>query len=275
MAEVQSLARGLQILDFVWQASRSVSGSEMATHLSIDKSTASRLIQTLISSGYLAPEPGSRRVVPGHRLYQIGWAMGNRVALREKSRPFLLRLAAETGECAHMAVFCEGSALVIDDVETQSSLRVVGGTGRMIPLHCTAVGKALLAFSDIPPPAELKAMMPRTITSPEQLQQHLADIRVTGYAIDDQEHEPGVRCMAAPIYSNSGFAIAVIGISGPTIRVTDERLESLANDLIQVARDLSVDLGYVSPAGVFPANGSVAGFEKPAGQTRRIAQVAK
>ncbi len=248
MKGVQSLARGLHILDLIANHGRSLSVTELAHALQIDKSSASRLVRTLADHGYLQIEPGTRRYTLGRRLYHIGWQMLNLMPIRHKARPYLCRLVQETGECAHTAVFAEGKALVIDDVETETTLRVVSGTGRMIPLHCTAVGKGLLAFAEVPFPQELKVFTPHTITSVEQLEAHLVETRARGYALDDEEFDEGIRCIAAPVYNYMGIAIAVIGISGPKMRLLDHRLEQGAALVMRAAYALSLELGYVGEA---------------------------
>ncbi len=244
MNGIQSLARGLQIVEIVWQSGRSVGITELADKLGVDKSSASRLVKTLAAAGYLQQERGSRRFVIGTRLYQIGWELVSRMPLREKARKYLYRLVNETEECAHTAVYSEGKALMIDDVEAAHSLRVVGGTGRMLPLHCTAVGKTLLAFGGLPLPTVLERKMPNTLTDPAALAEHLTQVREQGYAYDDEEHQPGVRCIAAPVCNLTGIAVAAIGISGPTVRVTAERVGTLAAHVMRAARDLSAELGY-------------------------------
>lgn len=246
MDGIQSLARGLHILDLIANSGRSFSVTELAHALQIDKSSASRLVRTLAHYGYLQIEPGTRRYTLGRRLYHIGWQMLNLMPIRHKARSYLQRLVQETGECAHTAVFAEGKALVIDDVETETTLRVVSGTGRMIPLHCTAVGKALLAFAEVPFPQDLQAFTPRTITSREHLEAHLLETFQRGYALDDEEFDDGIRCIAAPVYNAMGMALAVIGISGPKVRLPDDKLEQLANVVMRAARELSAELGYAS-----------------------------
>ena len=246
MSGIQSLARGLVILDWVATAGRSVSITEVAQLLQIDKSSASRLVKTLVQHEYLQPERGSRRFVLGKRMYQISWQLLNRMPVREKAKPYLYQLAQATGECSHTAVYSEGKALMIDDVEAEASLRVVGGIGRRIPLHCTAVGKSLLAFSHLPLPAVLEQKTPRTITQSSALKAHLDEICAAGYALDDEEHEPGVRCLAAPVYDGMGNVIASIGISGPTVRVTDDRIDNLAQQVKRAAAALSAELGYAA-----------------------------
>lgn len=246
--DIQSLARGLRIIDLIADNGRSLSVTELAQALEVDKSSASRLVRTLANQGYLQLEHGTRRYTLGRRLYHIGWQMLSLMPIRHKARTYLYRLVQETGECAHTAVFAEGKALVIDDVETETSLRVVSGTGRMIPLHCTAVGKALLAFAEVPFPKELEAFTSRTITSKEQLEAHLLETHQRGYALDDEEFDEGIRCIAAPVYNYLGIALAVIGISGPKVRLSDSRLEQVAEIVVNAAHELSLELGYVNEA---------------------------
>src|SRR5215813_9901216 len=104
MSEIQSLGRGLQILNIVMSAGRGIGVTELAVELGVDKSSASRLVKTLVSYGYLQPEPGTRRFVTGVRLMQIGWQMMNMMPIRQKAHPFLQWLVKVTGECAHTAV---------------------------------------------------------------------------------------------------------------------------------------------------------------------------
>jgi IclR family KDG regulon transcriptional repressor len=246
--EIQSLARGLIIMDLIANAEDGISITELAAFLDIDKSSVSRLVKTLVNHEYVQQKAGSRCYILGKRLYKMSWQLLNRMPVREKAKSYLYRLMQTTGECAHTAVYSEGKALMIDDVEAEASLRVAGRIGRLIPLHCTAVGKALLAFSDVPVPETLVADTARTITDLSCLAEHLAEIREQGYALDDQEHEEHVRCIAAPVYDYTGIAIAAIGISGPTVRVIDERIPILARQVVEAARQLSADLGYVDPA---------------------------
>ncbi|GAB4509994.1 MAG: IclR family transcriptional regulator [Anaerolineae bacterium] len=243
MNEIQSLARGLRILDLIAESNHGLTLSEIAQELDIDKSSASRLVKTLVNYGYVQPD--ARRYDFGKRFYTISWRLQNRMPIRLKAKPYLHRLVNETKEAAHTAVYSEGQALVTDDVEAASgTLRVVTGTGRLIPLHCTAVGKGLLAFSDIPFPDDLYPCTSKTRTNRDALIMHLNDVRERGYALDDEEHEEGIRCIAAPVYNGMGVVIATIGISGPTVRITTERVSSLAACVMTAAAELSSELGY-------------------------------
>ncbi|QPC81366.1 IclR family transcriptional regulator [Phototrophicus methaneseepsis] len=244
MSEVQSLARGLKILNQFIDSDHSLGITELANELHIDKSTVSRLVKTFVNYGYLQPEVGSRRFVPGHRLEEFSWSLQNQTPLRAKAKRYLNWLVEQTDECAHTAVYSQGGTLVIDDVEGKGALRVVGNTGRVIPLHCTAVGKGLIAFGNYPLPTKLNPYTERTITRPHDLKQHLETIRQQGYALDDEEHEPGVRCIAAPVYNYAGIAIATIGISGPTVRITPIRVKAVADLVMRAASGLSQELGF-------------------------------
>jgi DNA-binding IclR family transcriptional regulator len=242
MSEIQSLARGLKILDQFVEAEGSLSITELSQQLHLDKSTVSRLVQTLVKHEYAQHDPGTRRYMVGKKITRMSWQLLNRIPIRDQAKPFLYNLMHATGECAHTAVYSEKQALVIDDVEAPASLRVVGGVGRLIPLHCTAVGKCLLAFTNVPLPSEIPARTHNTIIAFDRLLEHINEIRQIGYALDDEENDYGVRCIAAPIYDHTRQAIACIGISGPTVRMTDDRLNSLAAEVMSAARGLSAQL---------------------------------
>lgn len=248
MNEVKSLARGLQILELLREngahedVPQGVSITELAEALNVNKSSASRLVRTLGHYGYVQRDHKSRGYVIGPKLTQPR-PLSSRSALRDLARPFLYQLMTLTGECAHTAIYTHGQVLIIDDVESSASLRVSGGTGRVEDLHCTAVGKCLLAFMDIALPEHLPKHTVRTITNTTQLCGHLEEIRLQGYAFDDEENIEGVRCLATPVFDHTNKTIGCIGISGPTIRMTATRVQEFAALLIKTSRELSVALG--------------------------------
>lgn len=245
MREIQSLARGLHVLDLLVNTRRPHTVTEIAAFLDVDKSSASRLLGTLEQYGYIQQEPDSRAYTVGKRLVTISWQLTNRYALRETARPYLDHLAEVTGECAHIGVYSAGKALVTDDVQSETSLlRVVGSAGRLIHLHNTAVGKGLIAHGDFPLPDHLPEITPRTLTTLDALQADLETVRSVGYAYDDEENESGVRCIAAPVFDAAGVAVAALGISGPTVRVTDNKVAELGRMVREAAHRLSCELGY-------------------------------
>jgi len=245
MREIQSLARGLQIVDLLMQSQSPKSVTELADFLEVDKSTASRLVRTLENYGYVQQAKNSRAYVVGKRLHSIGWQLTNRYALREMALPVLKQLVRKTDECSHIGVYSSGKALVIEDVQSEtSSLRVIGGAGRLIHVHNTALGKALLAFGDFPIPDTLPRITANSITEPEQFQTELESIRQRGYAVDDEENEYGVRCIAAPVFDALGIAVASMGVSAPTARLQPGDVESFGQIVKEMAYHLSCELGY-------------------------------
>ena len=260
-SSVNSLGRGLRILDLlieveadVVRRSNGVSIQQAANELGVHKSSASRLMRTLVDHGYAVPKKGSPRgyrLGPAVQMHQ-GLTLDQR-RLSELAKPLLIELVAATGECAHAAVASGGSALVIDDVETGKPLRVVSETGRRVPLHCTSAGKCLLAFGHAAIPSQLPARTGRTITSPEILRLHLAEIVEQGYALDDEENDPGVRCLSAPVFNGSGEAIGCVGIDGPSVRITEANIETLAAHVVAAAARLSTAIGELDQPAVSAA----------------------
>lgn len=249
MSTVKALAKGLQILDQLLESHmrpeefRRIGVTEIAELLEVNKSSASRLLQTLSSYGYAKKDSEQRGYILGPKMHNAAQT-GSQVIFRDLARPFIYQLMKSSGESAHTAIVSQGKALIIDDIESAASLRVAGGIGRLEQLHCTAVGKCLLAFMDLTLPRDLPQQTPRTITSYNKLKFHLEEIRLQGYALDDEENLEGGRCLAAPIYDQSAVVIACIGISGPSVRMTLERLPHYIKLVMDCSRELSLSLGY-------------------------------
>lgn len=244
MDEIQSLARGLKILDLLSQDPEGITITGLAGTLGVDKGSASRLVATLTRYGYAAKDEITRRYHLGPQVVSLSRSVLARLPLREAAKPSLRQLMEATGECAHLAVLAQGKALYIDQVESPATLRVNAAIGTMNPLHCTALGKALLAFSGIDSPDTLEPYTARTITDAETLRQHLAEVRRQGYAVDDAEFDPDVRCIAVPVFDFRGKVAGSIGISGPTTRITLDRLPELAATVVQIGAALSERMAF-------------------------------
>jgi IclR family KDG regulon transcriptional repressor len=239
MSEIQSLARGLKILDLLSQSQDGISITELAETLGVDKGSASRLVSTLAHYGYAEKDEDTRRFHLGSQVVSLSRSVLTRLPLREAAKPYLRQLMEQTGECAHLAIPAQGKVMYIDQVESPATLRVNAQVGTMNPLHCTALGKVLLAFGDLDFPTRLDAFTPRTITDPETLRIHLDEIRRLGYAVDDEEFDLGVRCIAVPVFDFRGKVVGSMGISGPATRVTLEQLPELAATVIEIGKALS------------------------------------
>ncbi len=229
MRLLQSLTRGLKALDFLAENGKAVRLTDVAEALGVEKSNASHVLKTLVATGYAAQDDSRRyhatdrlrpQICDEHSLEEI-------IACKEKWRPVLQQLVNETGECAHMAVLVKSRVWYIDKIDSTLPLKVDHPIGSLSPLHCTALGKAFLAFGQAEQTEDLIAYTPETITSTERLNDEIALTRQRGYAVDDAEFAPGIRCVARPIMGNNGRMIAALGISGPSVRIDDARLAEL------------------------------------------------
>ncbi len=239
MRLLQSLTRGLKALDYLRASPEAARLTEVAAALGVDKSNAAHVLKTLVAAGYaeqderrryaVTPKAAPARPNP-HSLEAI-------VAVKEAWRPVLDHLVAMTGECAHLAALVGERVWYIDKVNSRLPLKVDHQIGSLAPLHCTALGKAFLAFGRTPLPAELVGYTPRTLTTQRALTEDLARTRSLGYATDDEEFTTGIRCVARPIYDDSGFMIAAVGLSGPSVRVTPARLAELGRIVLPLSAD--------------------------------------
>jgi len=244
MAEVQTLARGLRIIEILAAHNEGMSSTELASLLDVDKGSMSRLMTTLVNYGFADRDEQTRRYFLGAYVQELGKRAGQYASLRDVAQPHLESLASDTHENAHIAVYSMPYALTIADIPSTEALRVVSEVGRRIPLHCSAVGKCLLAFAEAPLPTQMKRYTANTITSLEMLNRQLREIRHDKFALDDEELTIGVRGLAVPIRNREGRVIATMGISGPTVRLTDEAIPDLVRMLKQYALAVSAELGF-------------------------------
>jgi len=224
--------------------------SDLARNLGIDKSSASRLLKTLESSGAVEQDPLSRGYMLGSMLVHLGQTVLRRLDLRTVAQPFLENLVRDTGECAHLATLANGHALYVSQATPPRGVNVDAPVGTLAPLHCTALGKVLLAFqaenviSSMVADMHMEKFTRRTVTYREDLIKQLRQVREAGVAFDDEEFSIGVRCMAAPVFRHAGVVVGAIGISGPSPRVTDDRIHEWEPIVRDRALELSTKLGW-------------------------------
>ncbi|MBN1267328.1 MAG: IclR family transcriptional regulator [Anaerolineales bacterium] len=239
MKEIQSLARGLKILTILSQSAEGCGITELAELLNIDKASASRLAATLANYGFVEKDDATRLYRLGPTLLTLSRSMIDQYSLIEQVRPFLRSMMEQTGECAHLAVSSLGSALYIAQEESPRTLRVNAEVGTMNPLHCTALGKILLAFDVAELPAELPAYTQHTITDRNTLLEHLKAVHDFGYALDMEEFDIDIRCIAVPVFNVRKQVVAAIGISGPASRLTDDVLTETIETIVAIGVELS------------------------------------
>ena len=244
MSEIQSLARGLQIIEKLAEAADGLSITDLAREFDVDKGSMSRLMQTLAKYGFAEKNPDNRKYIMGPQIVRHSRTLLQRTSLRDLAKPYLKQLVDLTGECAHLAILAQGQAFYIDQEESTNALRVTTSVGSLAPLYCTALGKIFLAFTNTPIPDTLTAHTMRTISDESMLKRHLEIVRAQGYAIDDEEWNLGVRCIAVPVFDHRDKCEAAIGISGPTTRLPLEKISQLSPIVIEIGKELSAKLSF-------------------------------
>jgi IclR family transcriptional regulator, KDG regulon repressor len=246
---VNSVRRAAAILDLLGREKR-LGLSQVAKSLRIPKSTAHSIIETLVREGLVARDGPTGTFSLGIRLLELGQAAQENFELRRVASPRLLSLNREVDETVHLTVLDGDVVLYVECFESSKRLRTYSVIGVRAPLHCTAVGKAILAFLDDDEQIRLVNRIPlerfteRTITDRATLLAHLRTVRTRGWSIDDVEHEEGVRCVGVPVFDNRACVCASISISGPTQRIRTNLLPSFARKARAAALDVSRSLGY-------------------------------
>jgi DNA-binding IclR family transcriptional regulator len=251
---VQTIERASSILDILGQSPQGISIRELSTKIKLPKGTTHRLLSSLSYFGYVRQDSKTRNYLLGLKLVELGQLLLGQLDLRKEAEPFLRDLAERTKETVHLVFLDRNEIVYIDKVETEqnsSGLKMASRVGLRNPAHSSAVGKVLLAHF---PEEELKNFIKEkglakrtenTIIDPTQLKDHLKSVRAQGYAIDDEENEKGIRCVAAPIYNEVGKTVAAISISGPAFRITKKVIqESLKKEVIETALKVSQRLGF-------------------------------
>jgi len=251
---VQSIERGCKILDALGKRKQSYSIQDLSSQLNLPKPTIHRILSTLRHFGFVAQDEVSKEYRLGFRLAELGYTVLDKIDLRKIAEPFLTKLANRAEETVHLVILDQGEIAYLDKVEKVSdprSLRMVSRIGMRNYTHSCAVGKVLLAPLSDDEKAEIVAQkgLPRmtknTIVNLGQLNKHLADVRAQDYAVDDEENEEGIRCVAAPVRNDQGSVIAAISISGPTVRMTEKRIHNeLKTRVMKTALEISKKLGY-------------------------------
>lgn len=245
----QSVDRALDLL--MWLQDGSPSLDECAARLDVHKSTALRLLQTMEARGFVTHDE-SHRYRLGRSVFALAAAALDQWDVRSVVRPHLERLGALTGQTVHLAVFDAGEAVYVDKVEARRGIRMYSRIGLTAPLHCTGVGKVLVAALPererevLAQSLEYTRYTERTIQTPAQYLAELEAVRVAGYARDWREHESFMNCIAAPIRDGSGAVVAAVSVSVATVTLTEDDVQAMLPALLRTASDASADLGWSS-----------------------------
>jgi len=247
---VQVLERAMALLDALGSANREVGPAELAGILHLHKSTIHRLLKVLEGYRFVRRNPQGKYDL-GLKLFELGNMSVSRFSLPRRAEPFLKEVVRETGETAQICVLNNIQMVSIANADAPWLLRAIGHRGQ---LHSSASGKAFLAF--LPRPAQdvllsrltLTRFTHNTITTLSALKSELARVRRRGFAVNNEEVEPGVRCIGAPIFDHNSRVIATLSIAGPVFRMTKDRVPDLARTVVNVANALSSELGHPDAA---------------------------
>jgi IclR family acetate operon transcriptional repressor len=250
---VQALSRALDLLECIAAAESGLSLGELGQATGLPPSTVHRLLKSLEQRHYVVHDEDRGRWFIGVQAFSVGGAFLRGRNYAALARPIMCRLMEEAGETVNLAAEDRGEAVFLAQVECRQMMRALSQPGIRVPLHCSGVGKALLAAF---PVREAEAVLAggravsltsKTITDPESLLRELAVSRKRGYAIDDEEHAVGLRCVAAAIHDEHGRPLAALSISGPTARIPNERIPVLGAMVVRAAREVTAAVGGRMP----------------------------
>lgn len=235
--KVQSVDRALDLLDMLARQPE-LTLSEIAKGIGQPISTTHRLLATLAPRGMIEADAGAERWSIGPGAWRLGTAFLRGADLTQRARPVLHALAQATGETANLALPADGAALLVAQAPGTSVVRAALPIGTRMAADVSALGKVLLAFD-----AQVNSAQAEATTA---MADEIARIRTRGFAVDDQGHTPGMRCIAAPVRDHSDTVVAAISISGPVQDISAAHLKTLGAAVTEAARRLSESLGAPS-----------------------------
>ena len=242
-----TVGKAIEALDMVAGFGRPVRFSELLASKRFPKATLFRLLQTLTSQNMLSYDPERQSYAPGMRLVRLAHSAWRQSSLAPVARPHIDALAGQIGETVHLAQLDNGQVLYVDKRNARQPVEMFSQAGKIGPAYCTGVGKAMLAFLDEDRLAEALARQSfhgfteHTLTTPKALKSDLKQIRERGFAFDDEEHEPGIICVAAPILTRAGSVLGALSVTSTTQRTTRAELEVLAPVVVQTADLIASD----------------------------------
>jgi DNA-binding IclR family transcriptional regulator len=246
---VQSLQRGLEILVAVAKAEQAVGITELSRQFGLAKGSISRLVTTLVQQSFLTRDPETAKYRISSKVWELGSGAVSRLDVRGIARPVMERLNAATHETVHLTILTESDEMVfLDKLDSTRGVRPNVELGVTLPPYCVSNGKAVLAFLpkarvDRVLRGKLRRFTKATITRKSELFAQLDTVRRLGYAVNRGEYRPDVAGVAAPIRDHTGLAVAALGVSIPSVRMTPELISDLARRVVASAREISSALG--------------------------------
>ena len=247
---VQALDRALDILEALAVEGRGMGVTQLSQRVGLHKSTVHRLLSTFAEWGYVEKNPQDNKYKLGLKVIDLGSIFLNNIELKTEALPYLNELKEKSRQPVHLARLEDGQVVYIEKVDVINSIRMYSQIGRRVPAHSTALGKAMMAHKSVDEVEDIilkrgmTAVTSNTITDKQTLMKELRVIKERGYALDDEENEKGIRCLAAPIMDYRCKVIAAVSTSGTLDVFTYERLDELKSSIMDTAHRISMRLGY-------------------------------
>ena len=251
--QVQSLSRALKLLNALSYHPQGLSLSEVAHHVGLPNSTAHRLLTTLQNERFVRFEADRSAWLIGVQAFRVGSAFVRSRDLVTIARPYMRRLMEQSGETVNLAIADRNEVIYLAQVETQKMMRAIAGPGGRAAIHCSGVGKALLAHVDSDSREKTLSQIqfhresPSTLVTAQDLRRDLEKTLQRGFAIDNEENAVGLRCVAAVVFDEHGGPLAALSVSGPTARLTDQRIPNLGQAVARIAAEVTSELGGRPP----------------------------
>jgi len=248
---VQSVARVLDIIK-CFENANELGISELSERMDLAKSTIYGLVHTLAAYGYLEQSEQNKKYRLGLKLFELGNLVHGRIDIRWEAKPWCQMLFDKYKTTVHLAAYSEGDVVYIDKVDNESSLVNYSRVGKRGPMYCTGVGKAILAYLPMEYLKKYVLTKPfqkltdNTITTREGLLEELEQVRSKGYAIDNEEIEAGLQCIAAPIFNHQHNPQMALSVSFPLGRLQNLDIDEVARDVLYYSAQISERLGYIA-----------------------------
>ena len=247
---IKVLNKTFSILELLLQKGSSMNMIELSEKLGFYPSTTHRILDTLKHWNYVEQDSHTQKYRLGLKVLELGMAKLHQMDLVREAAPYLKELVNQCNETIHLGVLEEGEVLYLAKEESSQTIRMISYVGKRAPLHCTSLGKVLLAYLSAEERKKIleEKVLPRltenTITDKGELEKELGKVREQGFALDREENEKDVRCVAAPIRNYQGEVIAAVSISSPIFRLDKNIQNNLKEAIIETSEKISKRLGY-------------------------------
>ncbi len=247
---IKVLNKTFTVLDTLLNNKAPMSMTEISEKLDFYPSTIHRILDTLKYGGYVEQDPATQKYQLGLKLLELGMAKLQQIDLVREATPYLKELAKNCNETVHLGISEGTHVLYLAKEESSQTIRMISYVGKRAPLHCTGLGKVLLAYMPLKKRNEMLERMQlikpteNTITEKDKLEEELERIKKEGFALDRGENEKDVRCIASPIKNYQGRVVAAVSISGPSYRINKKNHDQLRKELFLTCQKISNRLGF-------------------------------